>query len=55
MIKFRRSAAARYQEEHGIDNGGLFGKSELPDVLDELDTERDYYITALQLPLEKSK
>jgi len=41
-------------EDLGIDDGGLFGKSELPKVLNELEEERDYYITALQLPLEKS-
>lgn len=38
----------------GIDNGGLFGESDLPKVLREIDIERNYYITALKLPLEKS-
>lgn len=39
----------------GIDNGGLFGKSDLPRVLKDLGIERNYYITALRLPLEKTK
>lgn len=37
----------------GIDNGGLFGEGDLPKVLREIDVERNYYITALKLPLKK--
>lgn len=37
----------------GIDNGGLFDDGDLPKVLREIQVERNYYITALKLPLEK--
>ena len=42
-------------EDFGIDNGGLFRESDLPNVLDQLNDERNFYIDELDLPLEKSK